>query len=105
VVAIYGDDWSSVIPYYSQRRAMMEQSFAPHDEVVRRAQSLLSPQGGYPIEAVVHCPSPMDHDPILAGILRRQLAGLYQQRIGKCEVYLTHPPASARLIETGVPRQ
>jgi hypothetical protein len=93
VIAIYGADWSAVIPYYSQRRAIMEQSFAPRDEVLGRARNLLSPQAGYPVQAVVHCPSSMDYDPALNDILAPQIARLSKEQVGPCEVYLTQPPA------------
>ena len=92
VIAIYGEDWSSVVPYYSQRRAMMEQKFAPREEMLNRARNLLAPQGGYPVQAVVHCPSPMDQDRTLAEIVAPQVARLHKQLIGSCEVYLTRPP-------------
>ncbi len=95
VISIYSKDWSAVIPYYSRRRAIMEQTFAPRDEVIARARNILSPQGGYPVEAVVHCPSSMDNDRELIGLLVPQLAHLYKQQIGDCEVYLTHLPISA----------
>ena len=90
VIAIYSKDWSPVIPYYAQRRAVMEQTFAPRDEVLKRARDILKPQGGYPIEAVVRCPSPMDNDRDLMEILAPQLAGLYKQQIGDCDVYFKH---------------
>jgi hypothetical protein len=95
VISIYSKDWSPVIPYYSRRRSIMEQTFAPRDEVLARARNILNPQGGYPVEAVVHCPSSMDNDRELVGLLAPQLAHLYKQQIGDCEVYLTNPPTSA----------
>jgi hypothetical protein len=32
VIVIYGDDWASMIPYYSQRRALMIPGWREHDE-------------------------------------------------------------------------
>jgi hypothetical protein len=94
VIAIYGKDWSPVIPYYSRRRAIMEQIFAPRDEILSRAHNILTPQDGYPVQAVVHCPSSMDNDRDLVGLLAPQLAHLYKQQIGDCEVYLARLPNS-----------
>jgi hypothetical protein len=91
VIAVYNGDWSAVIPYYSERRAIMEQTFAPRDEVLKRARNLLSPQGGYPVQAVVHCPSALDQDRMLAEILAPQLARLRKQQFGNCDVYFTRP--------------
>ena len=90
VIAIYSKDWSPVIPYYAQRRAVMEQTFAPRYEILDRAHDILKAQGGYPIEAVVRCPSPMDNDHDLMEILAPQLARLYRHQIGDCEVYFRH---------------
>jgi hypothetical protein len=71
---------------------MMEQRFAPRDEMLSRARNLLSSQGGYPVQALVHCPSLMDQDRTLAEIVAPQIARLHKQQIGGCEVYLTRPP-------------
>jgi hypothetical protein len=43
VLVIYGDDWTSIIPYYSQRRALMIPSWRePDEEGTRRSLELLA---------------------------------------------------------------
>jgi hypothetical protein len=91
VIAIYGQDWSSVIPYYSERRAIMESSFEPRADIFDRLRHLLSPQGGYPVEAIVRCPSAFDADTQFAQTFVAAVATLRKQRIGKCDVYFTRP--------------
>ena len=89
VVAIYGQDWSSVIPYYSERRAIMEFNFASRAEVNTRLNHVLSPQGDYPVESIVRCPSAMDHDPEFAQTFSETILTLRKQQIGACDVYFT----------------
>jgi hypothetical protein len=94
VVIIYGREWSPVIPYYAERRALMEPSFVPRADVIARLRRNLSPVGGYPVGAVVRCPSPMDQDPELG----REFSGLdktlAKQRVGPCEVYFAERGAA-----------
>ncbi len=98
VIAIYGPDWSSVIPYYSQRRAIMESTIAPMSDVLARTRNVLSRQGGYPVEAVVRCPSAMDRDPEFALIFSSSVAALRKYHIGICDVYFTQPIADRKVI-------
>jgi len=87
VVVIYGQEWSPVIPYYAQRRALMEPGFVPPEDTLDRARRMLSPQGGHPVEAVVRCPSRMDRltefDRIFADLDRH----LAKRQIAGCDVY------------------
>ena len=89
VVVIYGQEWSPEVPYYAQRRAVMEPSFVPHAEVIARMGRLLSPQGGYPVEAIVRCPSAMDREPEFVRAFAGFDARFPKERIGECEVYFT----------------
>jgi len=93
VIVVYGRDWSAVIPYYSQRRAIMEPPQA-RDAILNRARNLFAPEGGYPVQAVVHCMRPMD--PELAKTLKQQIAAAHMQPLafGDCELYLSPSPAN-----------
>jgi hypothetical protein len=99
VVAIYGPDWSSVIPYYSQRRAIMESTIAPMSDVLSRTREVLSPEGGHPIEAVVRCPSALDRDPEFSLVFSDSVSALRKSRIGICDVYFTQPIADRKVIQ------
>jgi hypothetical protein len=55
IVAVYGDDWSSVIPYYAQRRALTDRwNHDPNDPVIRESLQRSSDQGNA-LAAVVSC--------------------------------------------------
>jgi hypothetical protein len=87
VVVIYGQDWSSVIPYYARRRALMAPDSVPDEEKLDRARFMLAPQGGHPVEAIVRCKSPLDRfaefDRIFADLDTR----VSKQTIAGCDVY------------------
>jgi hypothetical protein len=88
VVIVYGQDFSSLIPYYSERRAMMEPDFfVPHEETLERAHRMLAPQGGHPVEAVVRCKSLLDQVPEFNRIFADLDTHFSKQRIAGCDVY------------------
>jgi hypothetical protein len=89
VIVIYGQDYSSVIPYYSRRRAVMEPDSVsiPNEEVLDRAHHMLAPQGGYPVEAVVRCKSQLDQVPEFNRIFADFDTHISKQRIAGCDVY------------------
>ena len=87
VVVIYGQEWSSVIPYYARRRALMAPVTVPDDETVERAHRMLAPQGGYPVEAVVRCKSQLDRFPEFDRIFADLDTHFSKQRIAGCDVY------------------
>jgi hypothetical protein len=87
VVVIYGQDFSPVIPYYAQRRALMEPDSVPDDEKLERAHHMLAPQGGYPVEAVVRCKSQLDRFPEFDRIFADLDTHFSKQRIAGCDVY------------------
>jgi hypothetical protein len=87
VVVIYGQEWSSVIPYYARRRALMAPVTIPEDEILERAHRMLAPQGGYPVEAVVRCKSQMDRLPEFDRIFADLDTHVLKQRIAGCDVY------------------
>jgi len=102
VVVIYGQEWSPVIPYYAQRRALMEPTFVPGAEVDAGLPHLMAPQGGYPVEAIVRCPSSMDKDAEFVRYFETLDATLARLHLGACDVYLVRGggtrknPASGR---------
>lgn len=55
LIAIFGDEWSSVIPYYSQRRAMMDHANHDADDPIVRAAIQRSAEAGNALAAVVTC--------------------------------------------------
>jgi hypothetical protein len=87
VVVIYGQSWSSVIPYYSRRRALMAPDTVPDDERIARAHSMLAPQDGHPVEAVVRCKSELDRFSEFDRIFADLGAHNSKQRIAGCDVY------------------
>jgi hypothetical protein len=87
VVVIYGQDWSSVIPYYAQRRALMEPDHIPYEGTLGRARRMLAPQGGHRIEAVVRCKSRMDRFPGFNEIFGNLDQKYAKQQIAGCDVY------------------
>jgi len=88
VVVIYGQNWSSVIPYYAQRRALMEPSDSvPYQDTLERARRMLAPVGGLPVEAVVRCKSEMDQFPEFDRIFVDLDTHISKQRIAGCDVY------------------
>ncbi len=87
VVVIYGQDWSPVIPYYARRRAVMAPDTISSENNVERAHSMLAPQDGHPVEAVVRCKSEMDKSPEFDRIFADLDAHVSKQRIAGCDVY------------------
>jgi hypothetical protein len=87
VVVIYGQDFSPVIPYYAQRRATMEPDNTPDKEALERAQRMLEPQGGHPVESVVRCKSHMDEVPEFNRIFADLDIHVPKLTIAGCDVY------------------
>lgn len=95
VIVIYGQDFSPVIPYYAQRRALMEpvSISVPDDETLERAHRILAPQGGRPVEAIVRCKSQMDRLPEFDRIFEDLDTHFSKQRIAGCDVYFVAQPS------------
>jgi hypothetical protein len=90
VIAIYGLDWSSVVAYYSQRRAVMEPEIMvqfPKPVYMERIDHLMRPVGGAPMTAVVRCPSPIDADPDVAKAFDALSTSMRTKDIGDCRVF------------------
>lgn len=90
-IAIYGLDWSSLVAYYSERRAIMEPSRmvqAKQEQYLARMAVLLEPVGGLPMSAVVRCPSLLDHDPEAVRLFDALDARTNAVSIGHCRVYI-----------------
>ena len=95
VVVIYGQEWSPVIPYYSQRRALMEPEWIPLPEVIAGLNGVLKPIDGHPVEAIVRCRSPRDSDAEYAKFFTTLDANFRKQHIGGCDIYFTRLAASS----------
>jgi hypothetical protein len=89
-IMIYGDEWSPVIPYYAERRALMEPNFVPHVETVGRLQNALASLGESEVGAIVRCPSPLDRDPEFARGFATIARRYPEQRIGGCVLYIVN---------------
>jgi len=87
VVVIYGQDWSSVIPYYARRRALMAPDTVPEEEVLLGARHMFAPQGGYRVEAVVRCKSQMDRLIEFDRVFAELDTQVPKQRMAGCDVY------------------
>lgn len=104
VVIIYGQNWSPVVPYYAERRALMEPDFVPRADVIARLRHALSPVGGYPVEAIVRCPSRIGRDPEFVRNFSNFDATLVKEHIGPCDVYFAgRKPAPNNVAEREIP--
>ncbi len=93
VVVIYGQEWSPVIPYYSERRALMEPEWIPLPEVIAGLHKVLKPVDGHPVEAIVRCRSPRDSHAEYARLFTIFDAIFRKQHIGGCDIYFTRVPS------------
>jgi hypothetical protein len=91
VAVIYGLEWSPIIPYYGERRALMQPEWIPMADVISRLHRVLSPVSGYPVEVIVRCPSPRDRNPEYVNMFRTFDTTFRKQNIGGCDVYFTRP--------------
>jgi hypothetical protein len=90
VIVIYGQNSSPVIPYYAQRRALMDPDAEPpfsNEETLERARRMLASQGGHRVEAVVRCKSQMDRFPEFDRIFRDLDTHVSKQQMAGCDVY------------------
>lgn len=87
VVVVFGQEWSPVIPYYSERRAVMVPEWVPLPEVIAGLHSALRPVDGHPVEAIVRCRSPRDSHVDYAKVFTSFDAIFRKQRVGGCDVY------------------
>lgn len=90
VVFATGLDWSSVMPYYAERRAILVTDAPPRPTLLALFADPARFTGGLPIGAIVRCPSPLDDDPVLAGRLDRLIGTMHEQGddIGGCHMYV-----------------
>jgi len=96
VILVYGRDWSSAIPYYAERRAIMDRSFRAVDDVVlQRSLALL---GERRLGGVVSCGmrerSPAELDARLRALGFATVPVDVQR---DCELYL---PAESGLLQS-----
>jgi len=89
VILIYGQEWSPVIPYYSERRAVMEPEWIPLPDMVASLRRVPTPVGGHPVEAIVHCRSPWDNQIEYARMFAAFDIAFRKQHMGGCDVYFT----------------
>lgn len=81
-----GLDWSSVVPYYAERRALLlPENSAPTTHAV--LADVPARLGGLPLGAVVVCPSALLADPTVAAALARLERGLVRAPSPSCTIY------------------
>jgi hypothetical protein len=89
VVVIYGQEWSPVIPYYSERRALMEPGWIPQRDIVTGLHKILTPIDGHRVEAIVRCRSALDNQTQYAQKFAAFDVSFRKEHVGGCDVYFT----------------
>jgi hypothetical protein len=95
VMLVFGMDWSSEIPYYATRRAIMVPDWTPHASLIR----LLDPRAAFgpdPVGAVVVCPNTLAPPysrmrPTYVAILAKYSGDFSSAQVGGCEVLTRQP--------------
>jgi len=88
IIAIYGLEWTPFIPYYAQRKAIMEQSCVRPKETIARLEHP-SPD----LQAILRCPSALDAYP--AYVHTFDSMKWEQQPWGECTVYFNRRPLAS----------
>jgi len=85
-ILIVGLDWSPIVPYYAQRRALMIPDWK--DKSVReRLDTTDEGLGSLEEGAVIICPSAISADPFVARLLHMQIGDRVRVRVEGCDVY------------------
>ena len=95
VILIYGNSWNPIIPYYGERRAIMDTLYRPLDSP-EMAQSIAGLRPGQRITAVVACLKAREgwYATLVAGSAARLgMAAAWSFDNGKCRVFLARPEA------------
>lgn len=91
VIVAFGMDWSSELPYFARRRAVMVPDWAPTAALDAMARSDAA-LGDGPLGALVNCPNGIGSDAARSGfqqqIIARYSADASVQMIGDCQVWL-----------------
>lgn len=91
VIVAFGMDWSSELPYFAHRRAVMVPDWAPTSALEAMAGSDAA-LGDGPLGALVDCPNGIASDPVRRElqqqIIARYSAGASAQQIGDCQLWL-----------------
>src|SRR5262249_7574647 len=72
---VLGDDWSSTVPYYAQRRTLAVPKWMSAQFLRRVFASPQSFLGETPVEAVVYCPYALPTDPERRNLIDTFVAG------------------------------
>lgn len=93
VIVAFGQDWSSELPYFASRRAVMVPDWAPTPALASMADSDAA-LGRFPLGALVNCPNNIGSDATRSAlqqqIIARYSAGASVRTVGQCQVWL-HP--------------
>jgi hypothetical protein len=90
-ILVFGLDWSSELPYYAERRALMMPDWAPGEQVAGLANRE-AVFGDASLGALVACPNALAVNPATAQayerVLDQYVVGLTRKTIAGCDVYL-----------------
>jgi hypothetical protein len=91
VLLIFGMDWTSEVPYYAARRAMMVPDFVTAEQLQRMASDPASISGEYHVGMVIDCPNRLRDQPgtraAFAQLMARQTAGRTATGLRGCVVW------------------
>lgn len=86
-IVIYGWEWSPVIPYYAERRALMEPTFVPRQERIARLNHFIAAGPAAGVSAIVRCHSPFDSDPDFERAFNLIDQRYRREQVGGCNLY------------------
>ncbi len=91
VILGFGMQWSSEVPYYATRRAMLVIDSIPLEDLARMRKDPASYSGAFPVGLVIVCPNPISSRADVAAeyeaLLRVTEMNRKRFRVGGCDVY------------------
>ena len=91
VLLVFGEDWSSEVPYYATRRAMMVKDAVTGDALRRMRTDPASYAGNYRVGMVMVCPNGISKNPNAVAEYQKLVAtvieGRRRYRVSGCDVY------------------
>lgn len=88
VVLAVGDDWSAVMPYYAERRAIMLPDMFDLPMARRALADIPGLLGALPLGAVVLCPSKFSDDPVIRDRMAALTARMQERKpSGDCRIF------------------
>lgn len=107
IILIYGSSWNSIIPYYGERRAIMDTLYRPLDSP-EMGQAIGGLRPGQRITAVVACLKATEgwyRTHVAESAARLGMASAWRFDSGQCRVFLAEPgarpPAAPSNVDVG----